>query len=35
LRERLQLAFGGQADLRLSEVQPHGMRVEVEFPAQT
>jgi LytS/YehU family sensor histidine kinase len=35
LRERLQLAFGGQADLRLSEVKPHGMRVEVEFPAQT
>jgi signal transduction histidine kinase len=35
LRERLQLAFAGEADLRLSEVQPHGVLAEVEFPAQT
>jgi hypothetical protein len=35
LRERLQLAFAGDADLRLTEVLPHGVLVEVEFPAQT
>jgi hypothetical protein len=35
LRERLQLAFAGEADLRLTEVLPHGVLVEVEFPAQT
>lgn len=34
LRERLQLAFGGDAELRLSEVPPHGVRAEVEFPAR-
>ena len=34
LRERLRLAFDGQADLRLSEVQPHGVLAEIEFPAQ-
>jgi signal transduction histidine kinase len=34
LRERLQLAFAGEADLRLTEVLPHGVLVEVEFPAQ-
>jgi two-component sensor histidine kinase len=34
LRERLQLAFGAQAQLRLSEVIPHGVRVEVAFPAR-
>jgi len=33
LRERLQLAFGGDAHLRLSEVEPHGVRAELEFPA--
>lgn len=32
LRERLQLAFGAQAQLRLSEVLPHGVRAEVWFP---
>ena len=32
LRERLQLAFGAAAELRLSEVAPHGMLVEIEFP---
>jgi len=34
LRERLQLAFDGQAELRLSEVQAHGVLAEIEFPAQ-
>ena len=32
LRERLQLVFGGDARLQLSEVQPHGVRVELDFP---
>ncbi|MEP6506376.1 MAG: ATP-binding protein, partial [Betaproteobacteria bacterium] len=35
LRERLQLAFDGRAELRLSEVQPHGVLAEIEFPAET
>jgi len=34
LRERLQLAFGDDAQLRLSPLQPHGACAEVEFPAQ-
>ena len=34
LRERLELIFGGTAELRLSEQQPHGMVAEVEFPAR-
>ena len=34
LRERLQLAFGGDAHLRLSEIQPHGVRAEIDFPAR-
>lgn len=34
LRERLRLAFGGQALLRLSELRPHGLCAEVEFPAR-
>ena len=34
LRERLQLAFGGDAQLQLSEVQPHGVCAELEFPAR-
>ena len=34
LRERLELAFAGDADLRLTEVLPHGVLAEVEFPAQ-
>ena len=33
LRERLQLAFGGDAELRLSEVVPHGVRAELDLPA--
>ncbi len=35
LRERLQLVFGGDARLSLSEVQPHGVCAELEFPART
>src|SRR5262245_16208966 len=34
LRERLQLAFGGDAQLQLTEVQPHGVCAELEFPAR-
>jgi signal transduction histidine kinase len=34
LRERLQLTFGGDAKLHVSEIQPHGVCVEVEFPAR-
>ncbi len=34
LRERLELAFAGDAQLRLSELQPHGFRAELEFPAR-
>ena len=34
LRERLQLAFGGDAQLLLSPLQPQGVCAEVEFPAQ-
>jgi len=34
LRERLQLAFGHEAQLRLSEVAPHGVCAELEFPAR-
>ena len=34
LRERLQLAFGGDARLQLSSLAPHGVCAEVEFPAQ-
>jgi hypothetical protein len=35
LRERLQLAFGNEAQLRLTEVAPHGVCAELEFPART
>jgi signal transduction histidine kinase len=34
LRERLQLTFGGDAQLRLSSLEPHGVCAELEFPAQ-
>ena len=33
LRERLQLAFGGDAQLRLSALEPHGVCAELDFPA--
>jgi hypothetical protein len=34
LRERLQLAFGGDAKLQLVALHPHGVRAELDFPAQ-
>jgi sensor histidine kinase YesM len=34
LRERLQLTFGNEAQLRVSPVQPHGVCAEVDFPAR-
>jgi hypothetical protein len=34
LRERLKLAFAGDAELELREVSPHGVRAEVSFPAR-
>jgi LytS/YehU family sensor histidine kinase len=34
LRERLQLAFDGDAHVTLSEIQPHGVRAEIDFPAR-
>ena len=35
LRERLRLVFGADAQLRLTESQPHGVSAELEFPAQS
>jgi LytS/YehU family sensor histidine kinase len=32
LRERLKLAFGGDAQLNLTEVAPHGVCAEITFP---
>mgnify|MGYP003577379209 CR=1 FL=1 len=34
LRERLQLAFGGDAQLRLTEIEPHGVCAELDLPAR-
>jgi signal transduction histidine kinase len=34
LRERLQLAFGGDAQLRLTELVPHGVSAELDLPAR-
>lgn len=34
LRERLQLAFGGDAKLSLATLDPHGVCAELDFPAQ-
>jgi sensor histidine kinase YesM len=34
LRERLQLSFGGDAQLHVSDVIPHGVRAELSFPAR-
>ena len=34
LRERLQLAFGDDAQLRLTEIEPHGVCAELNFPAR-
>jgi hypothetical protein len=35
LRERLQLVFDGQAQLRLTAREPQGVDAEIEFPART
>jgi hypothetical protein len=35
LRERLHLVFGGDAEMRLEEIVPHGVRASLEFPART
>ena len=34
LTERLRLVFGGDAEVRVTEIEPHGVRVELDFPAQ-
>jgi LytS/YehU family sensor histidine kinase len=34
LRERLHLAFGGDARLSLTGLVPHGVCAEIDFPAQ-
>lgn len=34
LRERLRLAFGGEARLRLIEIEPHGVCAELDLPAR-
>jgi LytS/YehU family sensor histidine kinase len=34
LRERMQLIFGHEAQLRLSELVPRGVCAELEFPAR-
>jgi signal transduction histidine kinase len=34
LRERLELAFGGDAELRVTAQQPRGVSAELEFPAR-
>lgn len=34
LRERMRLAFGGDAELRLSPLEPHGTCAELDFPAR-
>jgi signal transduction histidine kinase len=34
LRERLKLAFGADARLQLTEVQPHGVSAEISFPVK-
>jgi LytS/YehU family sensor histidine kinase len=34
LRERLQLAFGGDAHLRVEALEPHGVRAEIDMPVR-
>lgn len=34
LRERLKLAYGGDAQLNLTEIEPHGVCAEIVFPAR-
>ena len=35
LRERLDLSFGGDVHLQLSALQPHGLCVDLDFPAKS
>jgi two-component sensor histidine kinase len=35
LRERMQLAFGGDAQFHLTEIEPHGVCADLTFPART
>ena len=35
LRERLELAFAGDANLQVFGIEPHGVRAELDFPAQS
>jgi len=35
LRERLQLAFAGDADVKLAPIEPHGTAAALDFPART
>jgi LytS/YehU family sensor histidine kinase len=35
LRERMQLAFGGDAQFHLTEIEPHGVCAELSFPARS
>jgi sensor histidine kinase YesM len=34
LRERLQLVFGGDAQLRIASLMPQGVSAQIDFPAQ-
>jgi len=34
LRERLGLAFGGDAELRVESIRPHGVSAQIDFPAK-
>jgi LytS/YehU family sensor histidine kinase len=34
VRERMQLAFGGDAQLQLTEIEPHGVCAELNFPGR-
>jgi signal transduction histidine kinase len=34
LRERLGLAFNGEAELRVESIRPHGVSAQIEFPAR-
>jgi signal transduction histidine kinase len=33
LRERLHMIFGSDAELRMTEVEPHGVCAEIDLPA--
>ena len=34
LRERLLLAFAGEAELRVESIRPHGVSAQIDFPAK-